>query len=134
MRIGELSRRAGVAVDTVRYYEKRGLLPRPRRTPGGFRDYDDGAVGRLAAIARAKALGFTLAETGALLRLGDDPAADAADAADVRARAVQRLAETEAALAALRAQRDALRDLVDACRGADVARSDCPILSEILSR
>ena len=130
MRIGELSRRAGVAVDTVRYYEKRGLLPRPRRTPGGFRDYDDGAVARLAAIARAKALGFTLAETGALLRLGDAPDADAAD---VRARAADRLAETEAALAALRAQRDALRDLVDACRGADVARSDCPILGEILS-
>ena len=130
MRIGELSRRAGVAVDTVRYYEKRGLLPRPRRTPGGFRDYDDGAVARLAAIARAKALGFTLAETGALLRLGDAPDADAAD---VRARAAERLAETEAALAALRVQRDALRDLVDACRGADVARGDCPILGEILS-
>lgn len=129
MRIGQLSDAAGVPVDTVRYYEKRGLLPRPRRTPGGFRDYDDGALARLAAIARAKALGFTLAETAALLRLGDAPGADAAD---VRDRAAARLAETEAALAELVAQRDALRDLVHACGGAEVARSDCPILGQIL--
>ena len=130
MRIGELSDRAGVPVDTVRYYERRGLLPRPPRTPGGFRDYDGGAVARLAAIARAKALGFTLAETASLLRLGDDPTADAAD---VRARAAQRLEETEAALAELTTRRDALRDLVRACGGADVARSACPILGQILT-
>lgn len=129
MRIGELSRRTGLPVDTLRYYEKRGLLPPPRRTPGGFRDYDAGAVARLAAVARAKALGFTLAETAALLRLGDAPDADAAA---VRARAAERLAETEAALAELQVRRDALAALVGACSGADVARGDCPILGEIL--
>lgn len=129
MRIGALSERTGVPVDTLRYYEKRGLLAPPRRTPGGFRDYEASAVARLAAIARAKALGFTLAETAALLRLGDDPEADAAA---VRARAAERLAETEAALVDLRARRDALADLVGACSGADVARSDCPILGQIL--
>ena len=130
MRIGELSARTGVPVDTLRYYETRGLLAPPRRTPGGFRDYDATAVARLAAIGRAKALGFTLAETAALLRLGGDPGADASA---VRARAAARLAETEAALTEMQARRDALRDLVDACGGADVARSGCPILGEILS-
>ena len=128
MRIGQLSDAAGVPVDTIRYYEQRGLLPKPSRTPGGFRDYDATAVARLAAVARAKALGFTLAETAALLRLGAD---GDADAAAVRARAAERLAETEAEIADLTARRDALRDLVGACGGADVARSDCPILGEI---
>ena len=128
MRIGALAQAAAVSVDAVRYYEREGLLDRPRRTPGGQRDYGPDALGRLRAVARAKALGFTLSETAALLDLGRAPDADAGA---VRAAAARRLAETEAALAELARQRDALAALVGACDGAATARRECPILAGI---
>ena len=130
MTIGALAEASGVSVDTIRFYERRGLLPPPPRTAGGFRDYGPEAVGRLAAVARAKALGFTLAEAATLLRLREAPEADAAE---VREAAARRLAETEAAIAELERQRDDLAQLVDACGGSEIARTDCPILTEIAS-
>ena len=128
MRIRAFADAAGVSVDTVRYYEKEGLLAPPPRTPGGQRDYGPDALRRLAAVRRAKALGFTLAEVRDLLRLGADPGADAAA---VRARATDRLAETEAQIANLERQRDELARLVDACDGGTTTRADCPILVDI---
>ncbi len=68
--IGELARQAGVNVETVRYYERRGLLDEPPRTPSGYRQYGADDLWRLQFIARAKQLGFTLAEIADLL--GDD--------------------------------------------------------------
>ena len=62
MRAGEAARRAGVNVDTLRYYERRGLLPEPTRMPSGHRHYDEDAVRFLRAIKDTQALGFTLAE------------------------------------------------------------------------
>ena len=128
MRIRALADAAGVSVDTVRYYEKEGLLEPPPRTPGGQRDYGPDAARQLAAIRRAKALGFTLAEVRDLLRLGADPSADAEA---VRQHAAERLAETEAAIAALRRRRDELAALVEACDGAETERRACPILAEL---
>ncbi len=128
MTIGALAEASGVSVDTIRFYEKRGLIPKPPRTSGGFRDYDAEAIGRLAAIARAKALGFTLAETGAILTWN---AAPEADAGAVREAAEDRLRETEAQIADLERQRRDLARLVAACGGEETAREDCPILSEI---
>ena len=128
MTIGTLAQTSGATVDTIRFYEKRGLLPPPPRTAGGFRDYDEGAVARLAAIARGKRLGFTLDEIRALLHwreVGED------DAALVRSVAADRLAQTERALADLARQRDELAALVGACGGAETPRHDCPILAEI---
>lgn len=130
MTIGALAEATGASVDTLRFYEKRGLLPRPRRTAGGFRDYDAGAVARMRAILRAKALGFTLEEVRTLLHLADAPADDAEA---VRQTAADRLAETERALADLVRQRDALARLVEACDGPETHRHDCPILEEILA-
>lgn len=130
MTIGALAEATGASVDTLRFYEKRGLLPRPSRTAGGFRDYDAGAVERMRAILRAKALGFTLDEVRTLLHLADAPAADAEA---VRQTAAERLAETEQALADLARQRDALARLVEACGGPETCRDDCPILEEILA-
>jgi DNA-binding transcriptional MerR regulator len=63
---GEVARRAGVSVGTLRYYERRGLLPEPARTPGGHRRYDEEAVRFLRSIKEAQAIGFTLAELRAL--------------------------------------------------------------------
>src|SRR5579883_1356467 len=67
--IGQVAKQTGVAVDTIRFYEKQGLLGRPPRTAGGYREYDPEAVRVLRFIARAKALGFTLREVKQLLRL-----------------------------------------------------------------
>lgn len=130
MRIGALSESTGASVDTIRFYEKRGLLPPPRRTSGGFRDYGAEAADRLHAIASAKSLGFTLDEIRTLLRLADAPEADARA---VRETAAARLAETERALAEMTRQRDALARLVDACGGPETPRHGCPILEEILT-
>ena len=128
MRIGALAEASGVSVDTLRFYEKRGLLPPPARTPGGFRDYGPEAAERLGAIARGKRLGFTLGEIRALLNwreVGD------ADADAVRRVAADRLAETERALAKLTRQHDELAALVRACGGPETPRRACPILMEI---
>lgn len=128
MTIGALAEASGVSVDTIRFYEKRGLLPAPPRTSGGFRDYGPEAAGRLSAIARAKALGFTLAETAAILSWNASPQADASA---IREAARDRLRETEAQIADLERQRHKLARLVNACGGEDTAREDCPILNEI---
>ena len=73
MTIGELAERAGVNVQTVRYYERRGLLAKPRRTDSGYRTYTDVTLDRLRFIRRAQELGFTLSEIGELLVLRLDP-------------------------------------------------------------
>lgn len=124
MRIGELARRAGVNIDTVRYYERSGVLPVPARTASGHRDYDPGDLARLHFVRRAKRLGFTLAQAVELLALGNWPDADLAA---VRSTATARLADVEARIAELAAMRDVLRTLVDACPGHG-ARDACPIL------
>lgn len=125
MTIGQLADAAGVPTDTVRYYERRGLIAAPPRTAGGYRDYDAGAVRRLRALRRAQALGFTLDEAAGLLALGAD---GQADAAAVRARAREKVAALDARIADLRATRDALAALADACGGERTARGECPVL------
>jgi Hg(II)-responsive transcriptional regulator len=78
MLIGQLAKRAGVHVETVRYYERRGLLPRPVRTASGYRTYEPAVVARLCFIKRAQGLGFTLHEVEELLalRAGDSAACE----------------------------------------------------------
>lgn len=125
MTIGRLADAAGVSVDTVRYYERRGLLEAPRRTAGGFRDYDAAAVRRLRALRRAQALGFTLAEAADLLALSRDAHADAEA---VHRRATEKIAGLEARIAELEATRDALAELAEACGGRHETRAECPIL------
>ena len=124
MRIGELARQAGVNIDTVRYYERSGVLPAPARSASGYRDYDATDLARLHGVRRAKHLGFTLNETVELLALD---ACDAADMAPVRAAAAAKLADVQARIEQLTRVRDALHALVDACPGHG-ARSACPIL------
>jgi MerR family copper efflux transcriptional regulator len=118
-----------VAVDTVRYYERQGLLPPPARRPSGYRDYGDDELQQLRFVRRCKALGFTLDETRELLRLNADPAADRAE---VRALAERRLADVEAKLRELQALRDSLAELSSACSGHG-SIDDCPILQRVLA-
>jgi MerR family copper efflux transcriptional regulator len=125
--IGEVARRAGVAVDTVRFYERQGLLDEPARRPSGYREYGEGVVDRLRFVQRAKDLGFTLKEIGELLALRAGPEATCAD---VRRQAAAKLADVEAKLRDLQRIRDALATLVASCRGRGPV-SDCPILDAL---
>jgi Hg(II)-responsive transcriptional regulator len=127
MKIGTLAKRADVAIDTVRYYERQGLLPAPVRLASGYRDYTDGDVARLRFIRRAKALGFTLGEIGELLALS---ARRDGDMAGMKAAAQQKLADVDAKLAELQRIRQGLTDLVASCPGHG-ALEHCPILDAL---
>lgn len=124
--IGQLARRAGVGIETVRFYERQGLLPKPPRTPSGYRQYPSEALDRLAFIGRAKALGFALREIAELLALDASPEATCDD---VKQKAQGKLAEIEAQLAELTRVRDTLKGLVNACAGGP-ART-CPVLKAL---
>lgn len=127
MRTSEVAGRAGVNTETLRYYERRGLLAEPARTPGGYRDYPVSAVGLLRFIKRAQELGFTLDEVEELLHL-DDGGPDSCDAA--RTLAVSRRADLESRIADLQRMRDSLNELIVSC---DLPRADrrCALLDAI---
>jgi len=120
--IGGLARAAGVGVETVRYYQRRGLLPEPARPPGEVRRYGDKDLKRLRFIRSAQAAGFTLNEVKELLDL---------DSSDDRARARElagaRVAAIDEKIAELKEARDALAGLASAC--AKKRGGPCPILS-----
>jgi MerR family copper efflux transcriptional regulator len=128
MRIGHLAGQAGVAVDTVRYYERQGLLPPPARRPSVYRDYGNDELQQLRFVRRCKALGFTLEETRELLRLNADPETDRAE---VRALTERRLADVDAKLRELQALRASLAELADSCSGHG-ALDGCPIIQRVL--
>lgn len=128
MQIGQLAQLAGVAVDTVRYYERRGLLGTPERRPSGYRSYQAEDVKQLRFIRRGMALGFSLDEIQQLLRLSG---AKDADRGEVRALARHRLADVERRIAELQAVRDVLGDLVESCSGHGPV-SGCPIIERVL--
>ncbi|MDD3765355.1 MAG: MerR family DNA-binding protein [Nevskiales bacterium] len=125
--VSQLASQAGVGIDTVRYYERAGLLPKPPRRPSGYRAYPQQSVERLRFIRRAKALGFSLEEIAELLALSDR----SGDAEQIRRLAATRLAEVERRIAELQRVRDGLHRLVDACPGHDADTRDCPILSAL---
>jgi MerR family copper efflux transcriptional regulator len=124
--IGKLAAQAGVAVDTVRYYERNGLLPEPPRRASGYRIYPAAAVKRLRFIRRAKTLGFTLAEIGELLAL----AAPRADVRKVKHAAQTKLVLLDDKIADLERIRASLRQLVAHCPGHGDS-ADCPILNAL---
>jgi len=125
--IGQLARRAGVGVETVRFYERKGLLSEPDRKPSGYRQYKPETVERLRFIRRAKELGFTLREIQELLSLRLDPATNCAD---VRARAVAKIEEIESKIRTLRRMKTSLVKLSKACSGNGTI-SECPILESL---
>jgi len=117
MKVGEVAERAGVNVETLRYYERRGLLPAPDRTPSGHRRYDEETVRFLGAIKEAQAVGFTLAEIADVLRASRRSAAPS-DA--LRVRMAAKIDEIDARVAALRRMRDDLARVVGcACTSLD---------------
>ncbi len=125
--IGQLARNAAVGVETVRFYERKGLLEEPDRRPSGYRQYDEAVVDRLRFIRRAKELGFTLNEIKELLSLRIDPATTCAD---VRQRAETKIVDIEDKMRSLRRMKKALLKLTESCSGRGPV-DDCPILEAL---
>lgn len=123
-RVGEVARQAGVNLQTIRYYEKRGLLPRPPRTASNYRLYPQDAVRRVQFIKRAQELGFTLKEIKELLSLR---AAQDARCSDVRKRTQAKILDIKVKLRTLEAMRKALTRLIGECSGKGPV-TECPIL------
>jgi Zn(II)-responsive transcriptional regulator len=123
--IGQLAQRAGVAIDTVRYYERNAMLTPAGRLESGYRRYGQTELKRLRFIRRAKVLGFTLADIRELLSLSDER-----NVAKVKLAAEAKLAEVEQRLAELERIRNGLRTLVAACPGHGRAEA-CPILNAL---
>ena len=122
--IGAVAKRVGVPIDTIRYYEREGLLPAPQRRASGYRSYGEGAIAQLRFIRRAKQLGFTLEEIRELLALSHDRQLGVKA---VKQRAQQRLAAIDARMAELQRVRDGLAQLIQVCPGHG-APEQCPIL------
>lgn len=115
MRIGELARTANVGVETVRFYERRGLIAQPLRpADGGFRTYPAEAASRIRFIRQAQELGFSLTEIEELLSLRANPNTDCAD---VRRRAEQKRDDVDEKIAKLKRIRDTLTEVIKACPG-----------------
>jgi len=124
--IGELARATETKVETIRYYERIGLLPAPVRTEANYRSYAPEHLGRLSFIRRSRALGFSLDQIKALLGLADQR--DRA-CGEVDAIARQHLSDVERKIADLRALQRELRAMVDQCRHGTVA--ECRILEAL---
>lgn len=131
MTISHAARQAGVGVETIRFYERRGLIEQPPRPRGGgYRFYDDDVVGRIRFIRQGQELGFSLREIAELLSLRADPSADCAD---VRAQAVAKRIEVDRKIAQLRDIRAALDKLIATCPGGGALRA-CTIIDALVGR
>jgi Hg(II)-responsive transcriptional regulator len=115
LRSGELARRANVNVETLRFYERQGLLPKPPQRASGYREYPHEAVGLVRFVKRAQALGFSLREVKELLALREVPRATCGSVAVLARRKVE---ELDGKISDLRAMRTALTNLLKACPGA----------------
>ncbi len=128
--IGKVAKRAGVGIETVRFYEREGLLDEPPRSASGYRQFDEDVVRRLLFISRAKELGFTLKEIKELLslRVDSEICCD-----DVKAKADAKIAGIESKIATLRKMKKALVQLSTAC-GEREPTAECPILEVLDGR
>lgn len=124
--IGGLARLGGVNLETVRYYERRGLLPKPPRTEAGYRQFSPETAHRLRFIKRAQELGFSLGEVQELLALRVEPQQNCVD---VRSRAKTKIADIEQKIRTLVAMKNVLRSLVEECENS--AFDECPILASM---
>ncbi|MBI2882493.1 MAG: MerR family transcriptional regulator [Candidatus Methylomirabilis oxyfera] len=125
--VGQLAKQAHVNLETIRYYERRGILPEPPRRESGYRQYPPEAVERIRFIRRAQELGFSLKEIQELLSLRVDPGTTSAD---IKKRAEAKLADIDTKLRDLNRMKTALTKLTVACRGRGPT-SECPILDAL---
>ena len=126
--IGKLAAEAGVTIDTVRFYEKQGLLAPAGKTDAGYRLYDGDAVRRLRFIKQAQQCGFSLMEIRELLALKNS---DAACCKDVKSVAIAKKLQLEHKIRALQVMSDALSELIAICNAETRPLDECPILAAL---
>ena len=126
MTIGKLAKASDVAIDTIRYYEREGLMPEPQRSAAGYRMYSHDGLRRLRFIRRAKALGFKLDDIASLLRLTDNDGASAS----VRQLTMQHLDLVNQKIQGLLQMRNALQSLAESCDGQGCIHH-CPIIDAL---
>lgn len=124
--IGQVANAAGVNVETIRYYQKRGLLQEPPKPDSGYRIYPQATVSRLSFIKRAQSLGFTLEEIAKLLDLGDGKCEET----QVIAR--QKLQQIATRIHDLQAMAQVLDELLAACESSPASTKDCPIIEALV--
>ena len=123
--IGELAERSGVGIETIRYYEREGLLPKVQRTPGGHRVFDDTQVRRLVFIRRSRELGFSGAEVRALLAMVDG----GYTCGEVRDLTLEHLTDVRAKIVDLRRLERTLAEISSKCLGGSVP--ECPVIEAL---
>lgn len=126
MKIGEVAQRTGVGIDTIRFYEREGLLQEPQRRPSGYRQYDESTIKRLEYVRLAKELGFTLAEIRDLLELSF---AAHAGCDHIRQRAEDKIADIETKIRNLQKMKRSLHGIVTQCKTKD-SPHDCPLVHD----
>ena len=126
MKIGELARVTGANIETIRYYERIGLLPAPHRTAANYRSYGEAHRSRLAFVRHSRDLGFTIEEIRSLLDLSDHPERDCGEADRI---ATGHLEQVEAKIAQLEALRNELARIVGRCRGG--LAGDCRVIEAL---
>ena len=126
MKIGELSRATGTNIETIRYYERIGLLPAPHRTAANYRSYGEPHRARLTFVRHSRDLGFTIDEIRSLLDLSDDPARNCGEADRI---ATAHLEQVEEKIAQLTLLRNELARIVGRCRGGVAA--DCRVIEAL---
>ncbi len=124
--IGALSKGTGCHIETIRYYERIGLMPKPPRSPGGHRLYQDDHLRRLTFIRRSRELGFTLEEVRGLLRLVDG---GSYTCAEVKTLTLDHAAEVRRKVADLRKLERVLKEMAAECEGGEVP--ECPIIDTL---
>ena len=125
--IGKVARLTAVGIETIRFYEREGLIPEPPRRESAYRQYPPATIDRVRFIKRAKDLGFTLAEIKELLDLSVGPKTTCAD---VKRKADEKIKEVDVKISDLKRIRKALNRLTDQCRGKGPV-SECPILENL---
>ena len=125
--IGRLAKDAGVSVETVRFYEREGLIAQPARPDAGYRNYDQQTARRIRFIREAQELGFSLTEIGQLLSLRVDPKRSCVQVKDA---AEAKIASIDEKIATLRTMRKALVDITNTCSGRGPT-TECPILDAL---
>ena len=126
--IGALSKATGCNIETIRYYERIGLLPKPPRTEGGHRQYGEAELMRLTFVRRSRALGFTLDEIRGLLGLVDG---GAYTCGEVKAITLDHLQDIRRKIADLKRLEAVLRDMAAQCEGGTVP--DCPVIEALFT-
>lgn len=128
MKIGTVAKQTGLGIETIRYYERQGLLDQPARKASGYRDYDERVIARLAFIIRAKELGFTLVEIAELLGLWFDASTTCCD---VRRKAERKIQDVETKIKSLQSIKRSLKQLIDQCQQRGTLE-ECPLLQGLM--